>query len=51
MAHLVEQYRASFEKVLYEPGVLAEWLTLAEKKTGVKRTYIALGKWICQYTW
>lgn len=43
MSHLVEQYRANLEKVLYEPGVLSDWLAVAEEKTKVKRIYIALG--------
>ena len=43
MAQYFEQYRQSLEKMLYEPGKLNDWLTLAEQKAGVKRIYIALG--------
>ena len=43
MAQYLEQYRQSLEKMLYEPGKLNDWLTLAENKAGVKRIYIALG--------
>lgn len=43
MAHYIEQYRASLEKVLYQPGALNDLLTVAEQKTKVPRTYIALG--------
>lgn len=43
MANYVEQYRASLEKVLYQPGKINDLLTQVEAKTGVKRLYIALG--------
>lgn len=43
MAHFVEQYRANFEKLLYQPGAINDLLTIAETKTKVPRTYIALG--------
>ena len=46
MAQYFEQYRASIEKVLYEPGTVNDYLTKAEAKLGVKRIYIVLGlKW------
>ena len=44
MAQYFEQYRQSLEKMLYEPGKINDWFTLAETKTGVKRIYMALGK-------
>ena len=44
MAQYLEQYRASLEKALYEPGMVNDLLAKAELKTGVKRIYIALGK-------
>jgi len=43
MANYVEQYRASLEKFLYEPGKINDLLSKAEQKSGVKRIYIALG--------
>jgi len=44
MANYVEQYRVSLEKFLYEPGKINDLLTKFEGKSGVKRIYIALGK-------
>jgi len=43
MAQYFEQYRASIEKVLYEPGTVNDYLAKAEAKLGVKRIYIVLG--------
>lgn len=43
MAQYIEQYRASIEKVLYEPGTVNDYLAKAEVKLGVKRIYIVLG--------
>ena len=43
MAAYFEQYRASLEKVLYQPGKMNDLLTTAEAKTGVKRLYLAIG--------
>ena len=44
MAAKVEHYKAELEKFLNQKNKFTEYLELAEKKTGVKRTYIFLGK-------
>lgn len=43
MTQFLEQYRASLEKALNEPGIFNDLLAKAEQRTGVKRIYIALG--------
>ena len=45
-AAYIEKYRATLEKVLYEPGTLNNLLAAIEKKTGVKRIYVGIGKFI-----
>lgn len=41
MANYVEQYRARLDAFLHEPGKVNDIMTAAEKKTGVKRIYVA----------
>jgi hypothetical protein len=44
MAAYLEPYRKNLETLLHQEGAIDQYLTLVEKKTGVKRVYAVFGK-------
>ena len=43
MSGQVQYYQAQFEKFIEQPGVVNDALTFLQKKTQVKKAYIAYG--------